>query len=107
MYGDNSTTNVLWGGKRMIDYCLGCILYLKEKYKEEHKKEVYMKLYFITIRGRESFYVIAEDSEIAYRKVKKYLDETDRYFRDDREMKSIELLAEAKDYPDCKARLFL
>jgi len=51
--------------------------------------------------------VVAEDPTSAYETVKKYLDSKDVGFHKDREMESIELLAETGDYPVCREQLFL
>ncbi len=51
--------------------------------------------------------MVAEDPTSAYETVKKYLDSKDVGFHKDREMESIELLAETGDYPVCREQLFL
>ena len=72
--------------------------------------EKYFKLYRVTLRGCKDLqvsYVVAKTADMAYEKVRKLLDKKDYGFWIDREMQSIELIAECKDYPDCKTRLFL
>jgi len=51
-------------------------------------------------------YVIAENPEEAYRKVRNHLDAKNLGFASDREMKTIELLAEDDEYPLCGIRLY-
>jgi hypothetical protein len=46
-------------------------------------------------------YVAAENSDEAYRKVRRALDKRDLGFARDREMLRVELLAEAHEYPLC------
>ncbi len=75
-----------------------------------------MKLYRVTIRGmgaltsgqvnRQVSYVVADNAEIAYKTVRKYLDEKDLGFGWERELDKIELLAEEKDYTDTGHMLF-
>jgi hypothetical protein len=73
-----------------------------------------MKLYKVKLIGvfggtstnyNES-YVIANDSEEAYKKVRSFLDRNDIGFKDQRELNSVQLLAEDKQYPECKTILF-
>ena len=75
-----------------------------------------MKLYRVTCRGMTvSFastvngiaYVVADNSDEAYKKLKKYLDEKEIGFFMERELDKVELIAEATDYPHCYTRLFL
>lgn len=54
-----------------------------------------MNLYFVTITSKDSYWVVAEDTEKAYEKLKKVLDEHDLYFRDDRNLKIIEAIGES------------
>lgn len=54
-----------------------------------------MKLYFITITSKDSYWVVAEDTEKAYEKLRKVLDEHDLYFRDERSLKIIEVIGES------------
>ena len=75
-----------------------------------------MKLYLVTCKGMTYTstgncphgiaFVVAEDSEKAYEKLRKYLDENELGFRHERELSKIELLADADKYPDVN-RLFL
>lgn len=69
------------------------------------------KLYQIRCRGMQvahgggvghgHAFVIATNPEEAYRKLRESLDRRDLGFGGDREMQSIELVAEDSDYPDC------
>ena len=74
------------------------------------------KLYRVSLRGMTYSstgvvhgvnYVVAENSDEAYQKVRKYLDEKDYGFSGDRELDKVELIAEASDYTDVKTMLFL
>jgi len=53
------------------------------------------------------FYAVAKDPTTAYKKVRADLDNEDYGFRKDREMETIELIAEATRFPDCVTRLIL
>lgn len=75
-----------------------------------------MKLYRVTLRGvfgsnitmnYTVSYVIAEDSNLAYLKVKNYFDEKDYGFSKERELDKVELIADSKEYNDCLTMLFL
>lgn len=77
-----------------------------------------LKLYRVTLRGmRHSSlasgviygiaYVVADDAEQAYRKVRDSLEKRDIGFKSDRELLSIELLAEDNNYPGCNAILYV
>lgn len=76
-----------------------------------------MKLYKVTCRGMTSglgsaqaygvAYVVADDPERAYRTVRAALDTRDLGFTDDREMRSVELIAEDAPYPSCGTVLYL
>ena len=69
-----------------------------------------MKLFKVNLRATgdySCFYVIASDPTIAYNKVRKYMDDEDLCFSHDREMESIELLAEASKYPECDRILII
>ncbi len=60
-----------------------------------------MKLYRVNIRSRGRYgisYVVASDSEKAYRLVRKYLDENDICFSKDRVMESVHLIADLYKY---------
>ena len=50
---------------------------------------------------------VAESADQALAKVQKYVRDNDLGFTNDREMESIELLAEEGDYPGCRIQLFL
>ena len=74
-----------------------------------------MKLYKVNLRGLgggsgvnyKSSYVVAENADKAYLTVRSHLDEKDYGFTRDREMESVELLAEDSDYAESLVRLFL
>ena len=75
-----------------------------------------MKLYRVKLKGMLGSiistayghpYVVADDPTEALEKVQDYLDKKDLGFTSDREMVSIELLAEEEDYPECHIQLFL
>lgn len=74
------------------------------------------KLYRITLRGTITSssgiaygrpYVVAETLTEAIEKVQNYLYGKGMGFPTDRELDTIELLAEESDYPACKIQLFL
>jgi len=74
-----------------------------------------LKLYKVSIRGgfnvmstdyHES-YVVARSPNDAYARVKKFLDDNDLCFSDERELKRIELIAECRRYPACQTMLFV
>lgn len=74
-----------------------------------------LKLYKVTIRGgfnatstdyNES-YVVAKSPNDAYKQVRKYLDDNDLCFDDERELDTIRLIAECGRYPSCKTILFI
>ncbi len=52
-------------------------------------------------------YVVAENPEAAYRKVRKLLDEEDYGFPKGRCLDSVELIAGDGRYPECRTKLFL
>ena len=54
----------------------------------------------------ESFVVATNPAE-AYRKVRTFLDKEDLGIKEDRELESVWLVAEADNYPDCRTMLFL
>ncbi len=76
-----------------------------------------MKLYRVTCRGMSGglgydtvfgvAYAVAKDSSEAYEMVRQYLVDEQIGFDKDREMKSIELLADEAPYPACSYRLYL
>lgn len=75
-----------------------------------------MKLYRVLLKGMcanvvstkyGSPYVVADNPTEALKKVQDYLTKRDIGFVHEREMETIELLAEEGDYPDCKIQLFL
>jgi len=74
------------------------------------------KLYLVTLRGMTTnstgvaygtSYVVAENSDEAYKKVRKFLDDDDVGFAKDRELHSVELLAENYQYTDTGCILYL
>lgn len=69
------------------------------------------KLYKVTCLGMTDkhgiAYVVANDAESAYRKLRNYLDERDYGFDFQRRMDSVELIAEDYTYHDTKHRLIL
>ena len=78
--------------------------------------ETTKKLYKVTLRGMTHnstgtkygiSYVVANDSEEAYRKVRKFLDKEDMGFSKERELDKIELLAEDYQYTNTNYMLFL
>lgn len=76
-----------------------------------------MKLYKVTCRGMTTgigsdmvhgvAYAVAEDSAEAYEMVRQYLVDEQIGFDTDREMRSVELLADEATYPRCSYRLYL
>lgn len=74
-----------------------------------------MKLFRVKLRGVSSFtgidyscsYVVAQNSDDAYKKVRKFLDDKDLCFSCDREMKSVELIADDAEYCAVRTLLFL
>lgn len=52
-------------------------------------------------------YVLANDPTEAYNKAKKVVDEKDYGFASDRELKSIELIADDDNYNQCKTLIIL
>jgi len=67
-----------------------------------------MKLFRVQLQGVnfEISYAVAIDATTAYKTVRKYYDKNDIGFTKERELKSIELVAEDVDYPDCGIQLF-
>ena len=74
-----------------------------------------MKLYKVKLIGMSSSistkynesYVVANDSNEAYLKVRSFLDRNDIGFVNQRELDSVQLLAEDTQYPECKTILFV
>jgi len=59
------------------------------------------KLYLVTCQKFSfNFYVVAENETEAYEKVKNNLTDKDYGFSSDRQLNTIQLLAEEKEYPD-------
>jgi hypothetical protein len=50
-------------------------------------------------------YVVAENSDEAYTILRKHLDKKDLGFRHERELDTVQLIAEEVDYPDCGTML--
>jgi len=67
------------------------------------------KLYKVELNGWRihASYVVAENSDEAYRKVRNFLDSKDWGFREDRELKCVTLIAENTEYPACGTQLFV
>jgi len=69
------------------------------------------KLYKVTLRGMQksygTSYVVANDPDEAYKKVKNFLDKEDIGFRVDRELYTIELLAENYRHTNVGTILYL
>lgn len=76
-----------------------------------------LKLYKVTCRGMHGglasnmahgvAYVVATDTAKAYGLVRNHLEAKDLGFARDRELESVELIAEDYDYASCGFRLFL
>jgi len=71
-----------------------------------------MKLYRVKLRGftgspYECSYAVAGNPDEAYKKVRAFLDAKDIGFWKDRELDSVQLIADTKEYPDCGTGLFL
>jgi hypothetical protein len=74
------------------------------------------KLYLVELRGLNGYssrvvygtsYVVAKNSDEAYKKVRKFLDADDLGFEDERELLKITLLAEDYEYTTTRTLLFL
>lgn len=74
------------------------------------------KLYRVTLKGMTynstgvaygSSYVIAENTDEAYQKVRMFLDENDLGFSKDRELDKVELIADSYRYTDVGCLLYL
>jgi len=71
-----------------------------------------MNLYRVQLKGfiaseHRVSYVLAKDATSAENKVVKDLKKRSLGFSSDRALDSIELIAEGKEYPDCKCRVYL
>lgn len=73
-----------------------------------------LKLYRVNLVGMRnrssgteygSSYVIAEDAGKAYYTLKQYLEREEIGFSGDRALKSVELIAECTNYPECRTML--
>lgn len=81
----------------------------------DEEDEEMKSLYKVRLRGMKGSYpvtygvsyVVANDADSAYRKVREYLDEKKIGFTRDRTLESIELVAEATAYPDTGIILYL
>jgi len=83
-----------------------------QKHTRSLKMQDTNKLYRVVLRGMTSTvynmsYVIAKSADEAYRKVRKFLDDSDIGFRKDRELEKVELLAEEYQYTDTGTMVFL
>lgn len=69
-----------------------------------------MKLYKVTIQGSGKYheqYVVADNPDNAYNLVRNFLDENDLYFRKDRALDTIQLLADENKYEDIQTLLHI
>lgn len=70
-----------------------------------------LKLYRVTLRGMtysyRVSYAIAENSDVAYNKVRKFLDDNDLGFKKERELDKVELIADSGKYTDIECLLYL
>lgn len=76
-----------------------------------------MKLFRVRCRGMNYLtagnpahglaYVVADDLQMAYTKLRAFLDDKDLGFTHERSLDCVELVAEEGDYPECGYRLFL
>lgn len=71
-----------------------------------------MKLFKVNLRGsytepEGSWMVVAMDPSTAYNKVREALDKSDYRFEEDRELASIELLADDAEYPHTPHKLLI
>lgn len=74
------------------------------------------KLYRVTLKGMTYSstgvvygvsYVVAKNSDDAYQKVRKFLDEKDLGFSHERELEKVELIADSYQYTDVRTMLYL
>jgi hypothetical protein len=74
--------------------------------KEEAK--VTDKLFKVTIDTHRAkpFFVIAADAGEAYSRVRTDLDKQDLYFKNERSLRTVELIAESSEYPENGSRLY-
>ena len=70
-----------------------------------------MKLFKVTCRGLSDrhfeAYAVANDSHTAYQMVRDSLEQRSIGFDKERELKSVELIADDTEYPECERRLYL
>lgn len=75
------------------------------------RKDATLKLWRITLRGQLTgftpSYVVAPDATSAYKQVASAVDEADYGFASERELKTIELVAENCRYTNTNSRLFI
>src|SRR5574343_201492 len=109
--------------EKMYKYrCPRCGYYLERKERSDYFisaciiMENRKKLYRVTLKGMTynstgvaygSSYVIAENSDEAYQKVRKFLNENDLGFSKDRELDKVELIADSYRYTDVGCLLHL
>lgn len=83
---------------------------------ESRKIQPIQKLYRVKLRGRLNSYgsvdyglsyVVASSMDSAYNLVRASLEAEDIGFAKERELESIELLAEKTSYPNCNTRLYV
>lgn len=81
----------------------------------EQLVSVRLKLYKVTLKvltnpigvSLHESYVVATDTNMAYKKIRDWLDKKDYGFSHERELMKIELLAEDYEYTDVRTRLFV
>lgn len=66
-----------------------------------------LHLYLVRFQGLEDTYVVASDPAVAYKKVRKWLDDNDYGFYKDRCLRDVTLLADAYPYGDAPKRIWL
>jgi hypothetical protein len=65
------------------------------------------RLFKVTLRALEEHWVVAADAHAAYEAVRSFCDRNDRWTYDKRALKTVELIAEQNDYPECGTRLHI
>lgn len=74
-----------------------------------------MKLFIVKLRGLgttrgidySKSYVVADDTDEAYKIVRKFLNDKDYGFSKERELSSVELIADENEFTDVMTRLFI
>lgn len=66
-----------------------------------------LNLYRVELNGLGTHYVVAPHPTLAYEMIRNKFDAEDYGFRNQRGLQSIQLIAEATQYPECKVRLWL